>query len=51
MLSKFFVTHEEHSNTVDTVASQHPDDGLTGASDSVTTVTAESDHDNVSDTL
>ena len=36
-------------NTVDTIISQHPDAGLTDASDSATTVTAESDHENVGD--
>ena len=51
LLSKFFVTHGDpsSSNTVDTIVSQHPDAGLTDASDSATTVTAESDHENVGD--
>ena len=51
LLSKFFVTHGDHSssNTVDTIVSQLPDAGLTDASDSATTVTAESDHENVGD--
>ena len=42
LLSKFFVTHGDHSssNTVDTIVFQHPDAGLTDASDSATTVTA-----------
>ena len=49
LLSKFFVTHGDHSssNTVDTIVSQHPDTGLTDASDSAAMVTAESDHENV----
>ena len=51
LLSKFFVTHGDHSssNTVDKIVSQHPDAGLTDASDSATTVTAESNHENVGD--
>ena len=51
LLSKFLVTHGDHSssNTVDTIVFQHPDAGLTDVSDSATTVTAESDHENVGD--
>ena len=53
LVSKFFVTHGDpsSSNTVDTIVSQHPDAGLTDASDSATMVTAESDHENVGDML